>query len=223
MKSTLGHYGVAVPEVRRQVRAVARAHRDLSADDVVALARTLWSEPVHECRLAAALMLAAYVDHLRPADVDVIEEFLRDCGTWALVDPLATAVAGPLLLRFPSLESTYRQWSADEHQWVRRSGVLAFLTALRGEDTFDNHFPVFAEIADPLLDDPRFFIRKSIGWVLREACKKRPEAVYDWIAPRAARLSGVTMREAVRYLPAEQRAYLTSSPKRARKSHGRTA
>ena len=52
-----------------------------------------------------------------------------------------------------------------------------------------------------MLDEREFFIRKAIGWVLRETEKRRPDEVIAWLAPRTHRASGVTMREAVRYLP----------------------
>ena len=216
LKSTLEHYGVPVPVVRRQVRRTVRAHRDLDVDQVIELARILWEPSVHESRLAAALVLETCVERLRPSDVTVIEEFLRQAGTWALVDPLAAGVASRLLQLHPGLTSTYRQWAADEHQWVRRSGVLAFLGVLRHEETFDEYFRVFSEIVDPLLTDNRFFVRKAIGWVLREASKKHPDEVYAWIAPRAGRTSGVTMRETVRYLRAERRTELLAAAKAGR-------
>ena len=52
-----------------------------------------------------------------------------------------------------------------------------------------------------MLEEREFFIRKAIGWVLREAGKRRPDDVAAWLAPRTDRASGVTMREAVKYLP----------------------
>ncbi|HJP72253.1 MAG TPA: DNA alkylation repair protein, partial [Candidatus Limnocylindria bacterium] len=52
-----------------------------------------------------------------------------------------------------------------------------------------------------MLEEKEFFIRKAIGWVLREAGKRRPDEVTAWLAPRTHRSSGVTMREAVKYLP----------------------
>jgi 3-methyladenine DNA glycosylase AlkD len=52
-----------------------------------------------------------------------------------------------------------------------------------------------------MLEEREFFIRKAIGWVLREAGKRQPDAVAAWLAPRTHRASGVTMREAVKYLP----------------------
>ena len=57
-----------------------------------------------------------------------------------------------------------------------------------------------------MLEDREFFIRKSIGWVLRETGKPKPDMVYAWLLPRAARASGVTVREAVKYLSPAQRA-----------------
>ncbi len=71
----------------------------------------------------------------------------------------------------------------------------------RGEGDFER----FGRYADQMLEEKEFFIRKAIGWVLRETAKRRPELVADWLAPRVHRASGVTMREAVKPLPAEVR------------------
>ncbi|HEY5454043.1 MAG TPA: DNA alkylation repair protein [Acidothermaceae bacterium] len=56
-----------------------------------------------------------------------------------------------------------------------------------------------------MLDDSEFFIRKAIGWVLRDTAKKRPDLVYRWLLPRSSRASGVTIREAVKPLSIPQR------------------
>jgi 3-methyladenine DNA glycosylase AlkD len=56
-----------------------------------------------------------------------------------------------------------------------------------------------------MLDEREFFIRKAIGWVLRETARKQPDLVYAWLEPRAGRASGVTVREAVKCLADEQR------------------
>lgn len=56
-----------------------------------------------------------------------------------------------------------------------------------------------------MLEEKEFFVRKAIGWVLRDTSRKRPELVFDWILPRAHRASGVTIREVVKRLSPEQR------------------
>jgi 3-methyladenine DNA glycosylase AlkD len=64
-----------------------------------------------------------------------------------------------------------------------------------------------------MLDEKEFFIRKAIGWVLRETAKRRPDEVYEWLAPRAHRSSGVTIREAVKYLDDARKNALMSAYK----------
>jgi 3-methyladenine DNA glycosylase AlkD len=152
--------------------------------------------------MAAVELLEQHVDLLEAGDLELIERLIRESKTWALVDNLAASIAGPLLDRHPELESTLDRWAADGDFWVRRSALLANLLALRrGEGDFDR----FARYADAMLDEKEFFIRKAIGWVLRDTARKRPDLVFAWLEPRAARASGLTVREAVKHLPDAQR------------------
>ncbi len=138
----------------------------------------------------------------------LIEDLIRQSKSWAYMDPLSIYLAGFLVERFPELVSTLDRWSMDEDFWVRRPAMTALLIPLRqGEGDFDR----FGRYADGMPDEKEFFIREAIGWVLREASRKRREFVFDWIAPRTHRASGVTMREAVKYLPAARQQALMSS------------
>jgi 3-methyladenine DNA glycosylase AlkD len=212
LRSALEHYGVPVPTVRTLVKRQLRDHPTASSrEHLLDLVAALWRYPVHECRLAAALMLEARADRLAARDTGVLLDLIRQSATWALVDVLAGSVAGRLLLQHPAVVADYRQWSQEEDQWVRRAGVLAFLQAVRHEEHVDRYLPVVTAIADPLLEDPRFFVRKAIGWVLREASRRRPDAVYDWLLPRVDRASGLTLREAARHLPPAQRETLLAN------------
>jgi 3-methyladenine DNA glycosylase AlkD len=203
LKSELAHHGTRVPDIRSVAKGVHRRHPDLGHDDVVALVDMLWAEPVHERRMAVVELLVLYGDVLGPEDVALLERLLRESRTWALVDGLATAVVGRLVERHPELGAVLDRWATDGDLWIRRSALLAPLVALRrGGGDFDR----FARHADAMLDEREFFIRKAIGWVLRDTAKRRPDLVYRWILPRAARASGVTVREAVKPLSDEQRA-----------------
>lgn len=69
----------------------------------------------------------------------------------------------------------------------------------------------FFRYADQLLEEREFFIRKAIGWDLRDIGRKRPDLVRDWLSPRTDRVSGVTLREAVKYLaPGDAAVLLTA-------------
>jgi 3-methyladenine DNA glycosylase AlkD len=204
LKSDLEHYGVTVPALRRLARGFSADHDDLDHDDLVALVEALWAAPVHEHRMLAELLLEDHEALLGPDDLALLERLLRESRTWALVDGLAASVVGPLLDRCPeAADALLDRWAADDDLWIRRSALLAHLLALRSGG---GDFERFGRYADAMLAEKEFFVRKAIGWVLRDTARRRPEMVYAWIAPRTGRASGVTVREVVKRLPPEDAA-----------------
>jgi 3-methyladenine DNA glycosylase AlkD len=207
LKSELHFLGATVWQIRREVKAFVERYPSLSHEELVQLVEALWSQPVFERRLAAAMLLDRYPSLIGPADLVLLERLVRESRTWALVDALAGDVIGPLLVRHPRAASRLDRWARDRDFWVRRAALLAMLEPLKQGASFRR----FAGYADAMLDEKEFFIRKAIGWVLRDTGKRRPQEVFDWVAPRTARVSGVTIREAVKYLDPRQREELMSA------------
>ncbi len=208
LKSSLPHHGTTVPVVRQLVKALLRAQPDLTRPQLLAIAEELWELGVHEARAAAAELLAIRESCLTPDDLPLLTRLLREARTWALVDELAARVVGPLRSRYPETDVTLAAWATDPDFWLRRAALLAYLLPLRrGEEVFER----FAQLADQLLEEREFFIRKAIGWALRERGKVAPEEVYTWLRPRLARTSGLTLREALKYLKPEQVALLKAA------------
>ncbi len=204
----LEYLGGTVPLVRRTTKDALKTRPDLEREQLVALAALLWRRDVYDLRLAAVEALMARNKLLIAEDVAAIEPFMRQAQTWALLDPLAISVLAPMVERHPELTATLDRWSVDGDFWARRTAMLSLLPALRrGEGDFER----FAGYAAAMVEEREFFIRKAIGWVLREVSKKRPALVIDWLAPRTGRVSGVTFREAVKYLPADDRRRLTAA------------
>jgi 3-methyladenine DNA glycosylase AlkD len=214
LKSELEHLGATVWQNRRTVKSFAKRHHDLSHRELIALIRALWSRAIFDCRLAACLLLDAYCELVAESDLDFLEQLVRESGTWALVDVLAGDVVGALLVRDPAAASALDRWAEDPDFWVRRSALLANLEPIKRGVGFER----FSRYADAMLGEREFFIRKAIGWGLREAAKHNPAEVYQWLAPRVNRASGVTVREAVKYLQSDQRdQLLTAYQHRARR------
>lgn len=200
LKSDLKHLGVAVPALRKVAKAFAKAH-PMDREALLVLVDELWSEGIFELRSVAVELLTARARELDAADLSRIEALLRSAKTWALVDPLSIAVVGEMVKRHPSLGAALDRWAQDEDFWIRRSAMLALLRPLRkGGGDWER----FLRYADAMLDDKEFFIRKAIGWILREAGKHRADEIDAWLARRTHRASGVTMREAVKKLPEER-------------------
>jgi 3-methyladenine DNA glycosylase AlkD len=86
-----------------------------------------------------------------------------------------------LLVRRPDAAPQIDRWALDGDLWVRRAALLSQLEPLKAGAPF----APFARYADAMLDERQFYIRKAIGWVLRETSKRRPREVYDWLLPRA--------------------------------------
>jgi 3-methyladenine DNA glycosylase AlkD len=213
LKSDLTFLGATVWQIRAEVKAAVKAGPELDHDRLLAWVEALWSRPVFERRMAATMLLELRDDLLSADDLPLVERLIREALTWALVDGLAADVVGAILLAEPDRTGlVLDRWSTDEDFWIRRSALLAWLRPLRNGVPLDR----FLAYADAMLDEKEFFIRKAIGWVLREVGKRRPAEVTTWLVPRTGRASGVTMREAVKYLPAADRERLMDAYREAR-------
>jgi 3-methyladenine DNA glycosylase AlkD len=181
------------------VIAAARAHRDLGHDELAGWAEALWREPLWEARMAAVELLRARERELTAADLSLVNRLTREAAGWALVDPLAGDIAGRIALRHPRTAwPVIDRWADDADFWVRRSALLSLLPGIRaGQPDLER----LNRYATPMLGEKEFFIRKAIGWVLRELSKKDPGYVIAWTERHLAEMSGVTFREAVRRLP----------------------
>ena len=207
LKSELDFIGVSLPVMRLMIREIMRGAR-FNRGHLVQLVDRLWRRPIFETRMIAVLLLEGFETLLQPADISLLERLIRESRTWALVDELAVVIVGPLVQRSPHLDRTLDRWARDGDFWIRRAALLALLQPLRHGD---GDFPRFARYADGMLSEREFFIRKAIGWVLRETGKRQPDLVYGWLFPRCATASGVTVREAVKYLSPKQRADLMAA------------
>src|SRR4051812_14695815 len=162
LKSDLEHMGVPVPAIRR---ITVGATTKLDHDQTLALVAELWESNIHELRMAAIETLISKVKLLGSPDLPVVERLIRDSLTWAYVDALAVRIVGGLLVRDPSLATTLDKWITDENFWIRRTAVLALVPAIRaGNGDLDR----LSAYGDLLLTEKEFFIRKALGWVLRE-------------------------------------------------------
>ncbi len=163
------------------------------------LARALFETRWHEHRAVAIGVLELRVSELGPSALPRLIELVREGAGWAYVDWLATKVIGPILAANPRELRRLELWAADHDFWVRRTALLAMNDALRAGG---GDFELFSKLAVPMLGEREFFIRKAIGWVLREVSKKRPALVRDFVERHRHAMSGLTLREATKYLAA---------------------
>ncbi len=208
LKNHYEHLGVATGPGRALAKEWLRTS-GADLDHALAVAAALWSSEVFEDRRSAVELWVAVARRLSPDHLTSLEAMVRDARTWALVDPLAHIVAGTVLTGHPEVaEADVERWSLDEGSfWVRRLAVLSLSRPVRARVV---PFEAFAVVADRLLDEREFFIRKAIGWVLRDLGRDDPASVEAFCRPRMTRMSTVTWAEARKRLAPDVVAELTA-------------
>ena len=198
MKSAMPYRGVNLPVQRELYRALFAAYPLATFDAWRATILELWQQAAFREERYAALALLGDRRYraFRTLEALPLYEYLISSGAWwDLVDGLATHEIGDLLRRFPSeMRETLLQWSRGDDLWLRRTAIICQVGFKRATD----QDLLYACIA-PSLGERDFFLRKAIGWALREYGKAAPEAVLQYVAEHQTTLSGLSRREALKY------------------------
>ncbi len=169
-----------------------------AADELLALAEALWRLPEREFRYVAVDLLAKHHKRLDTSALPRILQLVQTGSWWDTVDGLA-GVVGDIWLRAKATQTDVQK-RMDEclvhpDLWVRR---VAMLHQLGWREQTDE--PRLFRYALTLAPEKDFFIRKAIGWALRDHARTRPDAVRAFLARHANELSGLTRREAGKHL-----------------------
>jgi 3-methyladenine DNA glycosylase AlkD len=209
LKSDLRFYGTTMSHIRAAANDFARAQPDLTRTELRTIVDELWSTDVFELRSAGVALLSKYAALLDERDLPWLLGFVRRSKTWAHVDWLAADVIGGVVGESKTALRRLPAWARDDNFWVRRTALLAQLRLLSHEA---GDFALFARIAAPMLGEREFFIRKAIGWVLREVSKKRPKLVFAFLRKHREQVSALTLSEGAKYLSRRDRQRLRMPP-----------
>ncbi len=192
MKSSMPFLGIRLPEVRRLARTLGAGESDAAA--LGAAARTLWDEASHREERYAAMALLA-LPPLRGAreSLPLIEHMVRTGQWWDITDELSGRVRDLLVAHPEQIAPVIRAWARDADLWIRRVAILSQLTRRSGFDV-----RLFTDVIVPNLADSEFFIRKAIGWALRDRARVDPDGVRAFVDERG--VTGLSRREALKRL-----------------------
>ncbi|MDO9495911.1 MAG: DNA alkylation repair protein [Nocardioides sp.] len=199
MKSEMPYYGVTLPGLREVLKPVLNAHPPALREVWEATVRTLWDEATHREEWYAAIAVArhpAAAGWLDPASLDLWRHLVTTGAWWDVVDDIAANLVGGVLAGHRAeVTPVMRAWAVDDHLWLRRTAVLCQLGA-RGETDLDLlRFAIGSNV-----DDTSFWLRKAIGWALRQYARTDPEWVLAEVTRLDDRLSGLSRREATKHL-----------------------
>jgi 3-methyladenine DNA glycosylase AlkD len=190
--------GVTRPVFRQVVRALMReappADRSAWAGDVA----SLWAGPERDLRYAAVAWLTGFRGRFLDTDaVPLVERMIREGAWWDLVDEIAADGLGPIVLRNRAhLRPTLERWIDDPDVWIARAALICQLKHRERTDV-----AMLLDFCARRAEDRTFWIRKAIGWALRQHARVDPGVVRSFLAsPAGARLSALSRREAGKHL-----------------------
>lgn len=196
MKSDMPYLGVAMPIVRKIVKAATKADPPDTVAELEGMVRHIWDGAQFREERYVAGMIADLP--LASGRLELIElhEYMTITGAWwDLVDPIAHRIADLHDAHPSQTAKIVRDWSTDDDIWLRR---LAIISQLGRKERLDPQ--LLTDVIEPNVADREFFIRKAIGWALREYARIEPEWVRAFVADREDVLSGLTKREALKHL-----------------------
>lgn len=196
MKSALPFLGVGVPVVRQLTRAVADRHPFTDRAVLERDVRALWDHASwrEERYAATALCDTRSARALRsPELLPLYRELIVAGAWWDHVDELARRV-GELRAGWPEeVTPELRGWVSAEDRWLRRAAIICQLGAKS-----DTDLDLLREAIEANAADREFFVRKAIGWALRDYARTDPDWVRHFLLDHD--LSPLSRREALKHL-----------------------
>jgi 3-methyladenine DNA glycosylase AlkD len=195
MKGVSPFLGIPARERRALGREVLRGTTPPHEEDCAEIALRCWELPEREYQYFAIDYLRRNVRRCSSAFLPTARQLITTKPWWDTVDHLAAHVVGPLVAADPALAREMDRWIGDDDLWVARTALLHQIR--RGDAADEDRLFRYCLRQAP---HPDFFIRKAIGWALREHGKTHPDAVRDFVAAHREELSPLSVREALKNL-----------------------
>lgn len=193
MRHQFPFLGVPSPKLKLALRAAQPGRLD--QPELTSVSRRLWQLPEREYQYAACALLSRFSKGCGPDFLEVAKDFVVTKSWWDTVDTLASHTVGTLVHKHSQLVTTMDEWVRGDNLWLARTAILYQLGYKEATDA-DRLFR-YALIK---ADHPDFFMRKAIGWALRQYAWVAPEVVRAFVLAHEAKFSGLTKREALKNL-----------------------
>ena len=195
MKNRFPFLGISSPDRRRLARMAFDGLPRPTEEDLLDFCRACWRRPEREYQYVAIDQLRRATKRLSKGVLTELRWMIVTKPWWDSCDPLSATVVGGIVRRFPEAASTMEEWIRDETLWLRRAALLHQLKWK--EDCDRERLFRFCRLT---MEEKDFFIRKAIGWALRQHARVAPGEVSRFLTENRDRLSGLSFREAAKHL-----------------------
>lgn len=192
MKGRFRFLGVTAPLRKQAQRPFLASLRGADGETVLATAEALFQQPERELQYVATDLLKRDAKKLSGSHLARLQALVQTKSWWDTVDALAAHPVGTVVRRH-GLQEAMDTWVEHDDLWVARTAILHQLRYGVEADE-ERLFRYCVRRAG----HPDFFVRKAIGWALREHAKVRPDAVRAFVSAHVDDLSGLSKREALK-------------------------
>ena len=196
MKTDMPFYGVKKPQRVPVFKAMLARYPLHSRAEYSAAVKALWERPHREEKYTAIGLAAAYPQYVTVVSVPLYKRMIVEGAWWDFVDGIAADLIGSVLRKDRTRMSAITdRWIGDDDMWLRRTAIICQL-----RHKADTDEARLFRYCHQRAHEKEFFIRKAIGWALREYAKTAPADVRAFVLAHRDLWSGLTYREATKHL-----------------------
>lgn len=196
LKTDMPFYGVQTPARREIAREMKRKFVPRSAGEYCTMVETLWALPHREEKYLAIGLAGAHPGFITFEQIGLYQKLIVEGAWWDFVDTVASGLVGRVLLKERQVtRPVLDEWIDGDDMWLRRTAIIS---QLEHKDATDA--AMLFEYCSRRAFEKEFFIRKAIGWALRQFARTDPTAVTAFLLEHRDELSGLSFREAAKHL-----------------------
>ncbi len=196
LKSDIPMFGVPSADQKKIHREAFKKYPPIDFNEYLTVINEFWKGGYRDDKWTAISYAKKFPEFQTMEALPTYRMMIETGAWWDLVDTIAADLTGSLLKKYPEeMKPELKRWIKDEHLWIRRTAILSQLKFKQAADA-----EMLFDFCRECIGEKSFWIRKSIGWALREYSKTDPDSVREFIEKYKDDMSGLTYREASKYI-----------------------
>lgn len=199
MKTEMPFYGVQAGKRQEIFKPLAKKYPPGSFEEYTEVIEQLWNKKHREEKYFAIMFARRFKKYQLIEALPTYTKMIQEGAWWDFVDDIASNLIGVLLEKYPvEMNEQLNLWIEHENIWLRRTAILAQLKFKQKTNK-----EMLFSLCRKCIAEESFWIRKAIGWALREYSKSNPDAVKRFIDKNRHEISALTLKEATKYISGE--------------------
>src|SRR3990170_2427841 len=199
-KEKVTYYGVKTETVGKIAKKHWNEAKLLSKGEVFGLCEELLRSGLTEEAFVVSFWLPNMVEKFEPRDLAVFKVWIdKYIDNWAKCDSLCNHTVGDFVQKYPECVSELKKWAKSDNRWLKRAAAVSLIIPVKKGEFLQEAF----EISDILLSDRDDMVQKGYGWLLKEASRKHPKEVFNYVVKNKQKMPRTALRYAIELMPKE--------------------